>query len=127
MDQSSSENGKVVNMQQQIQQDTEQNALEMYQIVFNIARHFIEQSKLYSIEELLEHNDPTYEEIAKNTKALAKLMESVADLGGWNEERIALNAKQSAIYMSQMAIAIVQNNENDLKIARSHLESITFI
>lgn len=117
----------VVDLQKNLEKSIEEMAIEMYQMVFKIAQHFIRQSKNYSIEELLTHDDPTYENIAKETKTIAKLMESLAELGGWNEERSSLNVKQAAIYMSQMAIAIVEVNEKDLKEARLHLEKITFI
>jgi hypothetical protein len=119
--------GNIIQLQEEFEKDIQQEAAEMYQLIFKISRYFITQSRNCSIDELLTHNDPTYEEIAKETTSLAKFMESLADLGGWDEERMTLNVKQAAIYMSQMAMAIVNNNEDELKIARNHLESITFI
>jgi hypothetical protein len=118
---------QVVEFQKGMEKDIETYAAEMYQIVFKIARHFIQQSKLHSIDELLTHNDPTYEQIAHETKSLASIMEQIAAVGGWNEERIASNAKQAAIYMSEMAVAIINNKESDLEVAREHLEKISFI
>lgn len=99
----------------------------LYQVVFKVARHFIQQSKVHSIDVLLSHNDPTYEEIAEITKNLADLMQQLADVGGWNEERIAANAKQASLHMSEMATAIVNNDEDALELARNNLEKISFI
>ncbi|MCH1930318.1 hypothetical protein L9G16_09000 [Shewanella sp. A25] len=99
----------------------------LYQLVFKTANYFLEQAKLFSIAELKEHNDPTYDELAKYAHKVAAIIGRLADLGEWEESRIALNARQAALYMESMAIAISLENADALEEATSKLDAMTFI
>ena len=101
---------------------------EIYQHLFKTANHILEQSKLFTITELAEHDDPTYEEVAKIANRLAVIISQLADdAGDWASERIALNAKQAALHMAEMASAISEKNIEDLDLAREKLDQLTFI
>ncbi|QYK04916.1 hypothetical protein [Shewanella zhangzhouensis] len=99
----------------------------LYQIVFQTANRFLRQAKLFSIEELNEHNEPTYEELAVFARKIAAIIGQLANLGGCDETRIALNARQAALLMETMAEAIKDQNSEALDDAASKLEAMTFI
>lgn len=103
------------------------NIEELYVIIFRVSRHFLAQSKKHSIFELKEHNEPTYEEIARSAKDLAGVMDMLADIGDWDESRMALNAKQASIHMSEMAEAIEKGCEATLERARQQLENLALL
>ncbi|ODP98936.1 hypothetical protein [Salinivibrio sp. SS2] len=105
----------------------EEQLLEFYQRLFQVAKKFLDQSKLFTVQQLSCHDDPTFEDLAKYADMMAKTMETIADVGGWNEERISLNAKQAALTMKEMAIAIAQHDQDALTDAADRLEKITFI
>ncbi|EIU6843974.1 TPA: hypothetical protein NJ528_001283 [Vibrio parahaemolyticus] len=100
---------------------------ELYEIIFKVSRHFLAQSKKHSIFELKEHNEPTYEQIASSARDLAGVMDMLADIGDWDESRMALNAKQASIHMSEMAEAIEKGCEDTLEIARERLEKLALL
>lgn len=104
-----------------------EEVLSLYQDVFKVANHFLVQSKAFTIQELAEHNEPTYGEVAKLAEQLAMIITQLASAGGWESERIALNAKQAALHMSEMALAITENNTDALAESRAKLTKITFI
>lgn len=99
----------------------------LYLSVFKVAKHFLSQSKAFTISELCQHNDPTYDEVANIARILASLISHIASNGGWDEERIALNARQAALLMEQMALAISKQDDKALKEAASQLEQMSFI
>lgn len=103
------------------------NVEDLYQLVFKVAKHFLDQSKAFTIGDLCKHNDPTYDEIARNATVLASLISKMASLGGWDEERIALNAKQAALLMEQMASAISKQDDKALSSAAEQLGKMSFI
>lgn len=105
----------------------EKLALELYQEIFKTARFFLNQTDLHTIHELHEHNDPTYDDIAKSARGLSMLMETIAANFGWDQERIALNAKQAALVMSSMALAITEKDQEGLMKAKTELEQFSFI
>lgn len=98
-----------------------------YQLVFKVAKHFLDQSKRFTIAELQTHNDPTYKELAEAARELAGVIEAVAHSGGWAQDRISLNARQAALLMEQMAIAIAKEDEGMLERAASDLDRMPFI
>lgn len=99
----------------------------LYQMVFRVAKKFLDQSKRFTISQLQTHNDPSYEELAEAASQLAAVIDSLAKAGGWGEERISLNARQAALLMEQMALAIVNKSEDDLERAAADLEKMDFI
>lgn len=99
----------------------------LYHAVFRVAKHFLDQSKRFTIAELKQHDEPTYEEVAQLARELAALIGALAATGGWDEERVALNARQAATHMEQMAIAIVLQDSEKLASAASSLEKMDFI
>lgn len=99
----------------------------LYQRLFKVAKHFLDQSKLFTVEELQQHDDPTYSEFADFAGAMAGTMEAIADLGGWTELRIAMNARQAALIMKEMAEAISSKDQEKLEAAADRLEKMTFI
>tara|TARA_R110002033_G_scaffold124195_2_gene166334 strand:+ start:10078 stop:10392 length:315 start_codon:yes stop_codon:yes gene_type:complete len=99
---------------------------QLYQIVFKVANRFLKQASMFSIAELDEHN-PSYEELAKIARLLAGNIQSLAQMGQWSEERIALNALQAARLMERIAQAITKQSEEDLSDALRELEAMTFI
>ncbi len=103
------------------------NLTELYETIFRVSRHFLNQSKKHSIFELKQHNEPTYEEIARMAKDLAGVMDMLADIGDWDESRMALNAKQASIHMSEMAEAIEKGCEDTLENARQKLEGLALL
>lgn len=100
---------------------------ELYHLVFKVAKHFIEQFEMFTIEELAEHDEPTYEVVAERAKRTAEIISIFAAHSDWSGERIALNAKQAALHMEQMALAIAEENEEDLAQAAKYLNAMTFI
>ena len=101
---------------------------EIYQYLFKTANHILEQSNLFTISELAQHNDPTYEEVAKIANYLAGIISQFAeDAGDWSSERIALNARQAALHIAEMASAISERNIENLNLARNRLDQLTFI
>lgn len=99
----------------------------LYQIIFRVSKHFLEQFNMFTIEELAEHNEPTYDSIAEHAKRLAEIITVFAEHSDWSGERIALNAKQAALYMEQMALAITEDNNADLNRAAKSLNAMDFI
>ncbi|MGO3443276.1 MAG: hypothetical protein ACTINA_07165 [Pseudoalteromonas distincta] len=99
----------------------------LYQLVFKVAKHFLEQFELFSIQELAEHDEPTYEEVAKRAKRLAEIISVFAEHGDWNNERVVLNAKQAALHMERMALAISEKKNEDLAQAAQSLQKMDFI
>lgn len=99
----------------------------LYRMVFRVAKTFLDQSKRFTISELQEHDDPTYDELAEAARQLAAVIASLAKTGGWGEERISLNAMQAALLMEQMAIAIAKHDENALERAAGELDRMDFI
>jgi hypothetical protein len=100
---------------------------ELYQLVFSVAKHFLEQFELFAIEELAEHDEPTYAEVAKRAKRLAEIISMFAEHTDWSGARIALNAKQAALFMEQMALAISEQNNEELDKAAKNLKAMSFI
>ena len=98
----------------------------LYQSVFRVANHFLEQASMFTIAELDEHN-PSYEELAKIARFLASNIHSLAQMGEWDEERIALNAMQAVRLMERIAIAITWQNQEDLQEALGELDAMAFI
>ncbi|MGL4225437.1 MAG: hypothetical protein ACRCSE_09990 [Vibrio sp.] len=98
-----------------------------YQRLFRVAKHFLDQSKLFAVQELSQHNDPTFEELAKYAGMMATTMETIASVGGWSEERIAINARQAALVMREMALAISAHDQEALTQASDRLEQMSFI
>ncbi len=98
----------------------------LYQSVFKVANHFLKQASMFTIAELDEHN-PSYEELAKITRLLAGNIQSLAQMGQWGEERIALNALQAARLMERIAQAITRQSDDDLQAALGELDLLTFI
>jgi hypothetical protein len=108
--------------------EVEQEDVEkLYQSVFKVAKHFLNQSKRFTIHELAMHNEPTYDEVAKLANNLAAIIGVTASTGGWEEERIALNARQAALFMEQMALAISAKDDKALYEAADKLEKMDFI
>lgn len=99
----------------------------LYYSVFKVAKHFLDQSKRFTIDQLHLHNDPTYDEVANLANNLASIITSLASSGGWDEERIALNARQAALFMEQMALAISKKDAESLSDAAQKLEKMDFI
>lgn len=99
----------------------------LYYSVFKVAKHFLDQSKMFTIDQLHQHNDPTYDEVASLANNLASIISHLASSGGWDEERIALNARQAALFMEQMALAISKKDQDCLFEAAKKLESMDFI
>ncbi|WP_278403794.1 hypothetical protein [Pseudoalteromonas ruthenica] len=105
----------------------EEQIQKMYRLVFGVAKHFLEQFQLFTIEELAEHDEPTYAEIAGRAKRLAEIMTVFAEHGDWSSERVALNAKQAALHMERMALAISEENNEELEQAAQCLQKMDFI
>ncbi len=99
----------------------------LYQLVFKVANRFLEQFESFSIQELAEHNEPTYEFVAKQANRIAAIISMIAADGDWSGERVALNARQAALHMEKMALAITQNNKEDLQQAAECLQKMDFI
>ncbi|MFV0597648.1 hypothetical protein [Shewanella sp.] len=99
---------------------------QLYQTVFKVANHFLTQASMFTIAELDEHN-PSYEELAKIARLLAGNIQSLAQMGQWEEERIALNALQAARLMERIAQAITKRSEEDLTVALDELNAMPFI
>lgn len=99
----------------------------LYRQVFRVAKSFLDQSKLFTVEELCEHNDPTYDQVAEYAKLMASTIGAIAEAGGWDEERISLNARQAALIMERMALCIVAQDQKGLTVAAEDLEKMTFI
>lgn len=99
----------------------------LYQRVFKVAKHFLDQSKLFTVEELSQHNDPTYDQFADYARLMASTIDAIAEAGGWEEERISLNARQAALVMEQMALSIAKHDQEGLKTAGHELEKMSFV
>ena len=82
---------------------------------------FVKQAARFSIEELKEHDDPTYEEIATDVKIIAGILKDIASIGVYGEERLAHNALQAANLMERMAAAINRNDSKALNDAATEL------
>ncbi|MDP2505629.1 hypothetical protein [Oceanobacter sp. 3_MG-2023] len=102
-------------------QDPRNEVVEIHFQVIRVANHFVKQAARFSIEELKEHDDPTYEEIATNVKLIAGILKDVASMGVYGEERLAHNALQAANLMERMATAIEKKDEKALKDAATEL------
>lgn len=100
---------------------------ELYQLVFKVSKHFLEQLEVFKVEELAKHNEPTYDDLAMHAKKVAEVMTIFAAHSDWSGERVALNAKQAALYMEQMALAIGDHNQEELDKAAENLKSMDFI
>lgn len=100
---------------------------QLYRLVFKVSKHFIEQYNDFEIHELAGHDEPTYEELAKRAKRTAEIISIFAAHSDWSGERIALNARQAALHMQQMAVAITENNQEDLAEAARLLNAMDLI
>jgi len=105
----------------------EEEIQKLYHEVFKVAKHFLDQSVSFTIQELNGHNEPTYQEVADLANMLAGVINSLASSGGWNEDRIALNARQAALHMEQMALCIVNEDDTGLDVARKQLDAMDFV
>ena len=103
------------------------SALDLYDQIFKTAQYFLEQTDEYSINILQQHDEPTYSNVAKASKTLAKILEAIAVTGGWDEERMALNARQAALFMEQMALAIEEQNQEMLDEYTKKLSGMAFL
>ncbi|KMV29062.1 hypothetical protein AB733_19995 [Photobacterium swingsii] len=99
----------------------------LYQRVFKVAKHFLDQSKLFTVQELSQHNEPTYEQFAEYANLMASTIGAIAEAGGWDEERISLNARQAALLMEKMALCIANHDQDGLKAAEHDLEKMSFV
>ena len=100
----------------------------LYQAIFKVAKHFIEQSKANSIIELKEHNEPTYAELAQIAKDIASILEAISEIeDNWDNQRLALNSKQAALYMEQMALAINNDDQQSLDSELNNLEKLALM
>lgn len=100
----------------------------LYQAIFKVAKHFIEQSKANSIIELREHDEPTYAELAMLAKDVASILEAIANIeDDWDNQRLALNSKQAALHMEQMALAINNDDQTALQEELEKLEKLALI
>src|SRR5690606_3397799 len=79
---------------------------ELHMMVTRTGNHFLKQVSSYAIDDLKLHNDPTYEDIAKDARFLASVLKNISSLGVYSEERLADNALQAALFMERMARAI---------------------
>ena len=98
-----------------------------YQRLFKVAKHFIDQSKLFTVDALSNENNPTYASLAEFALMMASTIETIASVGGWDEERIAINAKQAALIMKEMALSISSHNQEMLTDSANRLEKMSFI
>ncbi|MFL9782815.1 hypothetical protein BCV35_013575 [Vibrio cyclitrophicus] len=105
----------------------EDQLLEFYQRLFRVAKRFLDQSKLFTVQELSDHNEPTYDDLARYAEMMSSTMETIAVVGGWNEERITINAQQAALIMKEMALAISAHDQEALTDAADRLERMSFI
>ena len=104
--------------------DPRDEIVEIHYQVIRVANFFVSQSARFSIEELKEHNDPTYEEIATDAKIFAGILKEIASIGAYSEERLAHNALQAANLMDQMANAITREDQEALDRAANELKKM---
>jgi hypothetical protein len=95
--------------------------------IIRVANFFLKQKTQFSIHELSEHDEPTYEQVAIDARFIAKMLQEISSLGVYSEERLAENASQAALFMERMALAISNDNQDALDTAAQELESMCLI
>lgn len=98
--------------------------MQLHYLVLKVANYFLHQVSNYSITELKDHNDPTYDDVAKDSRVVASTLRAIASSGVYSEERLAENAQQAALYMEMMAVAIKMNDQEALDRAANDLEKM---
>ncbi|MCT7360203.1 hypothetical protein [Thalassolituus pacificus] len=107
--------------------DPREEVSELHHEIVRVGNMFLKQVEKYSILELKEHDDPTYEDVAKAARLMSQLLEEIASIGVYGEERLASNAAQAALFMERMAIAISKCNQEALDVAVSELKGMALI
>lgn len=98
--------------------------VELHYLVVQVANYFLKQVSRFSIEELQEHDDPTYEDVARDSRLIAKVLKEISAIGIYSEERLAENALQAALFMERMAIAISSEDQSALDAASNDLQKM---
>ena len=92
---------------------------DLYLRVLVLADTFLANSKVFRLNiDYLKDVDPSAEEVAKIMNVLADILEGLAG----DDPSIALNAKQCALIMESIAIAIVKGDPSELEALFSMLE-----
>lgn len=104
--------------------DPRDEIVEMHFQIIRVANLFVSQTARFSIEEMKEHNDPTYDEVATDAKLFAGMLKDIASIDIYSEGRLAYNALQAANLMEQMANAINKQDKVALDRAAGELRNI---
>lgn len=102
--------------------DPDIGVVELHYLVLRVANYFLQQVSNYSITELSAHNDPTYDDVAKQSRVIASTLRAISSNGVYSEERLAINAQQAAVFMETMALAIRNEDQDELDRAAKDLK-----
>jgi inactivated superfamily I helicase len=102
--------------------DNEKAALELYEMILQTANRFLRNANMFELSALRDHN-PSYDEIAKIMKELAK---TITDLADEFDPMLGQKAIDYANCMHQMALAIRKDNEVELSNLVANLQSKPF-
>jgi len=99
------------------------DAQRLYEVILQTANKFLRNAKMFEIHILKDH-DPTYEELAKIMHTVGSL---VYDLSSDEDPLMAQKAVEYVRIMTDMAIAIRNNDPNALSKLTAELDMKPFI
>lgn len=99
----------------------------LYQKLYSVANHFLEQTSMFTINDLNGHNPKTYVLVAQHCQMISANIEALTRMDVWDDERKALNARQAALVIERLALAIKMQHQEDLDRAVDELYAHTFI
>ena len=88
-----------------------EDALELYHLVLKVSNKFLRNANMFEIRELQDHN-PTYAELAKIIRGVARLIIELADS---EDPMLGQKASEYANLMTDMAQAIGDDDNKRLK------------
>lgn len=103
---------------------------QLYSTIIQVANYFLEKTMFlglqFDIEQLQEHN-PSFEELAKLARFLAKNIHSLAEGESLSVQAVAIDAHQASYFMERLALGITLGDQSIIEEARTQLDKMPFI
>ena len=97
---------------------------EIYFRILIITNKFVTNASLFNLDiNLLKSLNPNASQIAKDIKALSHIIESLAN-EDYSDQNLAINAKQAALFILQIAEAIQDESKQNLDDRLRDLEKL---
>lgn len=101
---------------------------ELYAYIIKFANFFLDKTVglQFDIRTLQEHN-PSFDEVANIARLVATNIELLAERDSFDSQSIAIDSKQIAYLMGQIASGITQGDKGMVEQARSQLDKMPFL